>query len=137
MTSSDLAREMWRRRGKMTDKVLNRLKHLTDKEKVAVQRFETAVRDMLSHNLILLEVFGSKARGDYKSESDIDVFVLVKKFSPDVMEKIAATSSEISIEQGILISTVVLSESEYNNNRDANTLFVQEIDKDGIILYAA
>ena len=124
-------------RGKMTDKVLNRLKHLTDKEKVAVQRFETVVRDMLSHNLILLEVFGSKARGDYKSESDIDVFVLVKKFSPDVMEKIAAISSEISIEQGILISAVVLSESEYNNNRDANTLFVQEIDKDGIILYAA
>lgn len=132
-----LAREMWRMRGKMTDKVLNRLKHLTDKEKAAVQRFETAVRDMLSHNLILLEVFGSKARGDYKSESDIDVFVLVKKFSPDVMEKIAAISSEISIEQGILISAVVLSESEYNNNRDANTLFVQEIDKDGIILYAA
>ena len=121
----------------MTDKVLNRLKHLTDKEKVAVQRFETAVRDILSHNLILLEVFGSKARGDYKSESDIDVFVLVKKFNPDVMEKIAAISSEISIEQGILISAVVLSESEYNNNRDANTLFVQEIDKDGIILYAA
>src|SRR3972149_3847164 len=137
MMPSDLARAMWRMRGKMTDKVLNRLKHLTDKEKAAVQRFETAVRDMLSHNLILLEVFGSKARGDYKSESDIDVFVLVKKFSPDVMEKIAAISSEISIEQGILISAVVLSESEYNNNRDANTLFVQEIDKDGIILYAA
>ena len=137
MMPSDLAREMWRRRGKMTDKVLNRLKHLTDKEKAAVQRFETAARDILSHNLILLEVFGSKARGDYKSESDIDVFVLVKKFNPDVMEKIAAISSEISIEQGILISAVVLSESEYNNNRDANTLFVQEIDKDGIILYAA
>ena len=121
----------------MITDVLNKLKYLTDKEKTAVQRFETAVRDMLSHNLILLEVFGSKARGDYKPESDIDVFVLVKKFSPDVMEKIAAISSEISIAQGILISAVVLSESEYNNNRNANTLFVQEIDKDGIILYAA
>lgn len=131
------ARERWRRSGKLTEKVLNRLKHLTDKEKSSVQTFESAIKEMLFNNLILLEVFGSKVRGDYKPESDIDVFVLVKKFSPDVMEKIAAISSEISIKQGVLISAVVLSESEYNKNRDANTLFVQEIDKDGIILYAA
>jgi len=132
-----LARERWRRRGKLRDDTLYKLKYLTNKEKAAIQRFEKVVRSELSGNLILLQVFGSKVRGDYKPESDIDVFVLVKKFSPDVMEKIAAISSKISIEQGILISAVVLSESEYGNNRDANTLFVREIDRDGIILYAA
>lgn len=121
----------------MTEKVLNRLKHLTDKEKSSVQRFETAIKEMLFHNLILLEVFGSKARGDYKPESDMDVFVLVKDFTPEIMEKIAAVTSDISIEQGVLISAVVLSEREYNNNRDANTLFVQELKRDGIVLYEA
>lgn len=43
---------------------LNKLKYLTDKKKLAVQRFETAVMDMLLNNLILLEAFGSKIRGE-------------------------------------------------------------------------
>ncbi|MBI5875121.1 MAG: nucleotidyltransferase domain-containing protein [Deltaproteobacteria bacterium] len=121
----------------MRDDALYKLKYLTDAEKTAIRIFEADIRHKLSRDIILLEVFGSKVRGDYKPESDIDVLVLVKKITTQVMEKIAAVSSDISIEQGVLISAVVLSEREYNKNRDSNTLFVQEINRDGIVLYAA
>lgn len=121
----------------MTEDVLYKLKYLTEREKEALLKFEKEVRETLSSNLILLEVFGSKARGDFTEESDMDILVVVKKFEPVVMEKMAAISSGISIKEGILISPLVLSESEYKKNRYADTLFVRELDRDGVLIYGA
>ena len=80
------------------------LKFLNSDELKAVEIFEDRVKEALSENLMMLEVFGSKVRGDFGVESDIDVFVLVRTFVPDVMTAVADISSDISINMGVLIS---------------------------------
>ncbi|MBI5970970.1 MAG: nucleotidyltransferase domain-containing protein, partial [Deltaproteobacteria bacterium] len=65
--------------------VLKTLKFLNPSEQKAVEVFEGRIKEALSDNLMALEVFGSKVRGDFDAESDIDVFVLVRTFTPDVM----------------------------------------------------
>ncbi|MBI5234277.1 MAG: nucleotidyltransferase domain-containing protein [Deltaproteobacteria bacterium] len=121
----------------MTLDMLNRLKHLNEEEKKSLLKFEKRVKEALTANLAMLEVFGSKVRGDFTSESDIDILVVVKKFEPAVAEKMAEISSDISIEDGVLVSPVILSKEEYGKNRHSNTLFVQEVDRDGILIYGA
>ncbi|MBI5970425.1 MAG: nucleotidyltransferase domain-containing protein, partial [Deltaproteobacteria bacterium] len=93
------------------------------------------IKEALSDNLMALEVFGSKVRGDFDAESDIDVFVLVRTFTPDVMTAVAAISSDISINCGVLISPVVLSNDEYEKNSRLNTFFFQELKSCGVLLY--
>lgn len=115
--------------------VLKTLKFLNPDEQKAVEVFEGRIKEALSDNLMALEVFGSKVRGDFDAESDIDVFVLVRTFTPDVMTAVAAISSDISINRGVLISPVVLSSDEYEKNSRSNTFFFQELKSCGVLLY--
>ncbi|MBI5562136.1 MAG: nucleotidyltransferase domain-containing protein [Deltaproteobacteria bacterium] len=103
--------------------VLKTLKFLNPGEQEAVRLFEGMVKEALLDNLMMLEVFGSKVRGDFGAESDIDVFVLVRTFVPDIMTAVAAISSDISVNRGVLISPVVFSNNEYEKNIRSNTFF--------------
>lgn len=65
------------------------LKHLTATEKKVIENFARLVRAALGDNLIDVEIFGSKVRGDFKKDSDIDILIVVKERTLDVMDKIA------------------------------------------------
>ncbi|MBI5235138.1 MAG: nucleotidyltransferase domain-containing protein [Deltaproteobacteria bacterium] len=116
---------------------LKTLKFLVPDEHKAVEIFESRIREALLDNLMTLEVFGSKVRGNFEPESDIDIFVLVRTFTPDIITAVAAISSDISIEMGVLISPVVLSNNEYEKNARSNTFFFQEIKNCGVLLYGS
>jgi len=37
------------------------------------------LREELGEDIVLIRLFGSKIRGDFTKDSDIDIFILVKK----------------------------------------------------------
>jgi predicted nucleotidyltransferase len=53
--------------------------NLTSKEKLALKEFKEKILKKMKGEVLDIKLFGSKARGNFKEDSDIDVLVLLKK----------------------------------------------------------
>lgn len=110
------------------------LKYLTQVEKNVVDRFVKLVRSEMGENLIDIELFGSKVRGNYSEFSDIDILVVVKDRTLNVMDKIAGITAELNIDYTLSISPVIFSEHEYRVNESMSSPFISNIEAEGIRL---
>ncbi|MBI5196597.1 MAG: nucleotidyltransferase domain-containing protein [Nitrospirae bacterium] len=110
------------------------LKYLTKIEKKVVEEFAKQVRTALGQNLIDMEIFGSKVRGDFTGDSDIDILVVVKERTLDVMDKIGDITAELALEYDMPLSPVIFSKYEYQVNRNMSSPFVLSVEAEGVRL---
>ena len=82
-----------------------------------------------------MKIFGSKVRGDFQRESDIDILLIVRDRDARVREYISEIASDLNLEFDCLISPVIYTEAEYNQNRQFNNLFAENLEKEGITLW--
>lgn len=90
----------------------------------------------VSKNIDKIILYGSQARGDSSEGSDIDILVIVDEPNEvlyELKKKIWQYTNDISLQQDEVISLILKSLKDYNKMR--NTLFYQNIAKDGIELY--
>jgi predicted nucleotidyltransferase len=82
------------------------------------------------HQLIL---FGSRARGDHKMDSDIDVLILLKNLTnySQEIERTSCFIAKICLENNIVISRAFSKLEEYNT---AKSPFFLNIKREGIIV---
>jgi predicted nucleotidyltransferase len=106
---------------------------LNKKEKKVVKAFIKDLRRQLGDYIIKVQVFGSKIRGDFEEYSDIDIFILVKD-NKDIRDKISDISAEYFFRYEVPLSPVVYSLSEYKKNKELGSFFLEEIEKEGILL---
>jgi len=107
---------------------------LTEKERLGVSLFVRKLKKLLGKQLLELKLFGSKARGDFDDESDIDILVVVDSNDWKLRKKICAIATDADIQYGCNISPVIYTREEHEKNRYFRTLFIQEIEREGIFL---
>ncbi|MFN3466455.1 MAG: nucleotidyltransferase domain-containing protein [Candidatus Brocadiales bacterium] len=56
-----------------------KLKYLSPTEKKAVMELCKGLREALGENILSIRSYGSKARGDFTEESDIDILLVLKR----------------------------------------------------------
>lgn len=95
------------------------------------------VPNLMKTDLVEIIMFGSFARGDYNSDSDIDIALLtrcnraeVKKYD-DSLDDLA---TEIAMDNFSVVNFICLPEVEFNNNKTWYALF-ENISKEGVKLY--
>ena len=108
---------------------------LTESEQSGVSEFIERIKDKLRQNLLVVQLLGSKATGDFDMESDIDLFILVSMRDYSIMHNIAEIAAEVDLKYDTNISPIIFSVEEHNKNTYFETLFVQNLRKDGIPLY--
>ena len=88
---------------------------------------------IVQENLVHLILFGSQARREARLESDIDILVILKKknISDDKHEKIIDMIANLSIDYGVLVSLVYISEIQWKTEKSPLLL---NIKKEGISL---
>jgi predicted nucleotidyltransferase len=102
---------------------------MTPKGKVAAiaKQFRQAVED--KYNVIEMKLFGSFARGDYSTTSDIDLMVRLPKVDRTIEEDLFNIAYDLELEHDCVIDVIVLPQNLGNN-----IMIYQNIQKEGIAI---
>ena len=103
-------------------------------EKRAVKEFAKKLKNELGDNLLNIRLFGSKVRHVFTRDSDIDILIILAEKNSEYIDKIVDILVDIQLEYDANISPVIYTEYEYTMNRDMGTLFVENVEKEGVYL---
>ena len=94
---------------------------------------KNSVKSKVPNSTVIL--YGSRARGDNRSDSDIDILILVDKerITREDEKKIKYPLYDIEFETGKVISPLVLTKSDWES-RHKITPFYENITKEGVVL---
>jgi predicted nucleotidyltransferase len=83
----------------------------------------------------IIMIYGSYARGEQKSDSDLDVLILLDnpKITHDIEKKIKYPLYDIEFDTGLIISPLVFSKKDWET-RHKITPFFENVTNEGIIL---
>ena len=106
---------------------------LTRKEKKAIELFKARLAERLPDEKVELLLFGSKARGDDRRGSDIDLMVLMKERILRAVNDIHRAVTETALATDVYnISLKTLSRSEFLTMKRRRTPFVCGFLKDAV-----
>jgi predicted nucleotidyltransferase len=91
-----------------------------------------AVVERFSDKVVTVLVYGSKARGDYHDESDIDVLVIVTESDWKFADKVREIGYALDEEIDYRLSIQVMSETKVAYLRENNFQFAQNIFRDAV-----
>ena len=100
---------------------------------------ETAIistlRSLLNERLqgYSLTMFGSRARGDADTQSDLDVLVIVNEMEDyELVTFVYDCAYEASLLHGILLNTVVMSLDRWEHSPERSSLLAEAVRREGI-----
>lgn len=84
-----------------------------------VIEFRRHIQTALGDRLKELWLFGSRARGDHRPESDYDFLIVAEGERAELREMVAEKENEIMLRSGEILASVVYTPSLWNQARNA------------------
>lgn len=104
---------------------------------IVLEKVKKASVQLYGERLHKIILYGSYARGDNTDESDIDIMVVLD-CGRDEIKKLrhptAEMTSDISIEQEVLLSVLLRDKKHFEDNLDFLP-FYKDIAKEGVVVY--
>ena len=94
-----------------------------------LRRFREAVGTAYGDRLERVVLFGSRARGDHRADSDYDIAVFIRNMGSlwDETGPLADIEEEILLDSGLVINALPFPAGAYG----ASTVFMHEVREDG------
>lgn len=110
------------------------LVNLTDDEKKAVEEIKERITFLLGRELKLFYLFGSKARGDFDNESDVDLAIIIEGLTRVTKNKVFEIVAEAETKYTVAISSLVLSMKDFQELKEHERRIALDIESEGIPL---
>jgi len=107
---------------------------LNAQEKSVLKKFKTGLEQALSSQLIELKLFGSKARGGNRPNSDMDVLVIVSTDDWHIRDKVYDVATDVLLQMDVCISPKVISKTKFVQLCKESTSFIHNVSKDAITI---
>ncbi len=81
---------------------------------------------------VRLVLYGSRARGDYTKESDIDIAIIVQGLTRELKNQILNIVADIEMKHLIALSTLVFSEEDFECLKKRERRIALDIEREGV-----
>jgi predicted nucleotidyltransferase len=115
-----------------------KIKGLSKAEKEAIEEVKNRLVKKYGDRLLLLKLYGSKARGDSRPDSDIDLLAVVKRDSLKIRDEFFEETYDVMSKHDFkfLICLAVMGKREFEVYKNGNFSFYRNITRDGIDLWS-
>ena len=109
------------------------LGYLNQVEEEAILKLKDSLQDFLGNRLVIFILYGSKARGDFDNDSDIDILLIVDNLDLDTKDNIRDIIVDVRLDY-LLPFSVHINSREYYNQQIHNSinLYIKNIQREGI-----
>ncbi|MGI6648488.1 MAG: nucleotidyltransferase domain-containing protein [Bacillota bacterium] len=104
---------------------------LTTTEQKVLNQFVEYLNQVANNEIIKVILYGSKARGDNRPDSDMDVLILVQDKKRIDRDKIYDFIIDVELEYGIDISLNIYDNDRFNQLASIKAPFVMNVIKEG------
>ena len=111
---------------------------LTSNERAGLYAFVDRLHQRYGEDLLRVRLFGSKARGDFHDESDLDLRVVVRMTEGAYRRywrEIVDLSAQVGLEYSFVTLLVIKDEPRYARMCQHRLLLARNIERDGIDLW--
>jgi predicted nucleotidyltransferase len=110
---------------------------LSPNEQQAVARFLELLQQHYSGHVLKTVLFGSKARGDSRPWSDIDILIVVDRYDWQLSHAISTLGAGVSLEYDVLIGPRVIGQERWERMKQRRFGLYRNIVAEGIPLTSA
>jgi len=112
------------------------LRHLAPKERDALDELLAWLQPRCGDRVVCAWLFGSKARGDFDDESDVDLLIVVRDADDALREEVSDVAYGLSLEHSVLLCEHVISAYRFAQMRARREPLYRNIMREGIDLWA-
>ena len=109
--------------------------YLEGNEKKAIIAVVATISQTINSNLVDIYLFGSKARGDFHADSDIDLLIIVNHLDSDSRWEIRAIAADCSLQYDVLFNTHIVEKARWDMMVQYQDTLWREVQRDSISLY--
>ncbi len=107
---------------------------LRELERPVLERFGNRVRARQPEQQIEVMLFGSKARGEDRQDSDLDVLVIVQDEDWRLSDQVYDIATDLLLETGVCISPKIISARQYRLLQEEEAPFVRNVIRDSVTI---
>ncbi len=104
---------------------------LSSNEQIALSTLQLQLQQQWPQQIVAMWWFGSKARGDARPDSDLDVMIVVDSTDWRVHKQVRYLVADINLQFETEISACVWSQAKWQRMAATPTTFYEEVCRDG------
>ena len=105
---------------------------LHPEEQTWLDEYRKALRERHSGTVLRMVIYGSKARGDAREDSDLDVLLVVKDGTDHLKMSLPEIGYDLAAASWAVPSIMAYTQAEWDRLKDLRSAYRESVERDGV-----